>query len=167
MLVCTFFIFWCLDFFRFYFGKELFQCFPPSQKSGCWAGLTSKRFISSFPPQDIHIFNPAQPQLILSVFQLFFVDWLQLLAIKSNFDESSLKWTIDSACRGPTPFSIALGEWGKRYSLLLARCYVTHYKGSSSLKSLISFEIRDYFYVFHYQIMLAIWSASWSSKRSF
>ena len=31
-----------------------------------------------------------------------------------NFDESSLKLTIDSAFRGPTPFIIALGEWGKR-----------------------------------------------------
>ena len=50
------------------------------------------------------------------------------------FDESNLKRTIDSAFRGPTPFRIALGEWGKRYSLLLARCYVTHYMGSSLLK---------------------------------
>ena len=36
---------------------------------------------------------------------------------------------IDSACRGPTTFSIALGERGKRYSLLLAR-----YMSSSLIK---------------------------------
>ena len=62
---------------------------------------------------------------------------LQWVPFALNFDESSLKWTIDSAFRGPTPFSIALGEWRKRYSLLLARCYVTDYMGSSLLKWLI------------------------------
>ena len=60
------FIFLCLELFRFYFGKQIFQCFFPSPKSGCWAGLTSKRFISSSPPQDIHIFNPAQPHVLLA-----------------------------------------------------------------------------------------------------
>ena len=57
------FTFLCLEFFRFYFWGKLFQCFSPSQKIGCWAGLTSKRFISSFFFQDIPIFNPAQPHL--------------------------------------------------------------------------------------------------------
>ena len=53
--------FLCLELVRFYFGKNYFNVFLPHKKSGCWAGLTSKRFISSFFPQDIPIFNPAQP----------------------------------------------------------------------------------------------------------
>ena len=48
-----FYIFLCLEFFRFYFGENLFQCFSPSRKSECWAGLTSKRFISSPSPKII------------------------------------------------------------------------------------------------------------------
>ena len=52
----------------------------------------------------------------------------RLKETRGNFDESSLKWTIDSALVGLTPFSIALGEWGERFSLLLARCYVTQFQ---------------------------------------
>ena len=52
--------------FVFTLGKKnYFQCFSPSRKSECWAGLTSKRFISSFFPQDSLIFNPAQPHVFV------------------------------------------------------------------------------------------------------
>ena len=44
-------------------GEQLFQSFSPSRKSECWAGLTSKRFISSFIPLEKIVFNPAQPHL--------------------------------------------------------------------------------------------------------
>ena len=80
--------------------------------------------------------------LSLGWIRSYLIDWL---TTRPAFDESSLKWTINSAPWGVTPFNNALGEWGKRFSLLLARCYVTHYMGSSLLKWSLSFQLADVF----------------------